>query len=229
MDQDYIRIEDIVYALKSRWQMIIGIILISIILAVGVSFFLIKPKYQASTKLFIGKENTDIANESSYNSSDIQMYQNLLKTYVDVIKTNDLIINAISGKNIKASVSAIKGELTVEPVISTQILKIAYTSTDKEEAKEVVESVTDQFIITSKELIGNANVKIVEKVILPGAPISPNKMQNIIKSALLGLLVGIGLALLLEFLDNTFKYKEQVENVLGLPVLGSIPNVDNNK
>lgn len=228
MNEDNIRIEDMIDALKSRWQMIVGIALIATILATAVSFFLIKPKYQATTKLFVGKESTDIAKESSYNSSDVQMYQNLLKTYVDVIKTNDLINNAISGKNITTSAGAIKGGLAVEAVASTQILKISYTSIDKNESKEVVDAVATQFIKTSKELIGNANVKIIESVTLPGAPISPNKKMNISIAALLGLMVGVGLALLLEFMDNTFKDKEQAENILGLPVLGSIPNADNN-
>ena len=228
MDQESIKIEDIIDALKSRWQMIVGIALVAIILSTVVSFFLIKPKYQASTKLFIGKDSSDTVKESSYNSSDILMYQNLLKTYVDVIKTNDLISKAISGKSIVSSTAAIKGGLTVEAVTSTQILEISYVSTDKNESKEVVDAVATQFIKTSNELIGNANVKIIESVTLPESPISPNKKLNIAIAALLGLMVGVGLALLLEFMDNTFKDKEQVENILGLPVLGSIPIADNN-
>jgi capsular polysaccharide biosynthesis protein len=154
------------------------------------------------------------------------MYQNLLKTYVDVIKTDDLIGNAISAKNISTSAEKIKSSLNVEAVASTQILKISYISTDKNESKEVVDAVATQFIKTSKELIANANVKVIESVTLPEAPISPNKKMNIAIAGLLGLMLGVGLALLLEFMDNTFKDKGQAENVLGLPVLGSIPNAE---
>jgi len=228
MNEESIKIEDIIDALKSRWQMIIGIALIATILSTAVSFFLIKPKYEASTKLFIGKESSDSVKDSSYNSSDVQMYQSLLKTYVDVIKTDDLIGKAISGKNITTSSESIKDGLTVEAVPSTQILKIAYKSTNKNESKEVVDSVAKEFIKTSSELIANANVKIVETVKLPEAAVSPNKKLNIAIAAIFGLMIGVGLALLLEFMDNTFKDKEQAENVLGLPVLGSIPRVENN-
>ncbi|PRR81774.1 YveK family protein [Clostridium vincentii] len=224
MDQEEIKIGDMIDALKSRWQMIVGIALVATILATVVSFFLIKPKYEASTKLFIGKETSDASKESTYSSSDVQMYQNLLKTYVDVIKTNDLVSSAISGKDISTSSEAIKSGLKVEAIASTQILKISYTSTDRNESKEVIEAVTTQFIATSTELIGNANVKVVESVVLPENPVSPNKKMNIAIAAILGLMMGIGLALLLEFMDNTFKDKEQAEDILGLPVLGSIPN-----
>lgn len=226
-EEENIKIEDILYSLKNRWQMIVGITLIAIILSTAVSFFLIKPKYEASTKLFVGKETSDNDKNSSYNSSDVQMYQNLLKTYVDVIKTNDLIEDAIKNKNIDKPVDAINSNLKAEALTSTQIITISYRSTDKNEAKDVVDAVANQFVKKSNELISNANVKIVESVRLPEEPVSPNKKLNIAISGVLGLAIGIGLALLLEFLDNTFKDKDQVENTLGLAVLGAIPDQDN--
>ncbi|MDD6795970.1 MAG: Wzz/FepE/Etk N-terminal domain-containing protein [Clostridiaceae bacterium] len=226
-EEENIKIEDILYSLKNRWQMIVGITLIAIILSTVVSFFLIKPKYEASTKLFVGKETSDNDKKNSYNSSDVQMYQNLLKTYVDVIKTNDLIEDAIKNKNIDKPVDAINSNLKAEALTSTQIITISYRSTDKNEAKDVVDAVANQFVKKSNELISNANVKIVESVRLPEEPVSPNKKLNIAIAGVLGLAIGIGLALLLEFLDNTFKDKDQVENTLGLAVLGAIPDQDN--
>lgn len=59
---------------------------------------------------------------------------------------------------------------------------------------------------------------------MPENPVSPNKKLNIAIGFLLGLMVSIGLAFLLEFVDNTFKTKEQVEQILGLPVVGAIPD-----
>lgn len=75
-----------------------------------------------------------------------------------------------------------------------------------------------------KILIKNADVKIIESVKLPENPVSPNKKMNIAIAMLLGLMVGVGLALLLEFIDNTFKDKESLENIIGVPVLGAIPD-----
>ena len=114
--------------------------------------------------------------------------------------------------------------LTVTPKTDTQILQISYTSGDKQECKDVVDSVTNKFIEISSELISNSNVRVIEKATLPKSPVSPNKKLNIAVAFLLGLMIGAGLAILLEFLDNTFKDKEQIEKVLDLPVLGSIPN-----
>ena len=114
--------------------------------------------------------------------------------------------------------------LTVNPISNTQILQIKYQSKDPNEAKDVLKSVTDEFIVTAKELVPNGNVRIIEEVELPQNPVSPNKKMNIAIAMLLGLMVGVGLALLLEFMDNTFKDKESLEDIIGVPVLGAIPD-----
>ena len=115
--------------------------------------------------------------------------------------------------------------LTVLNVSDTQILKIKYKGTDPQEAKTIVSEITKEFIKTSKELVPNGNIKIIEEVQLPNKPISPNKEMNIAVAFLLGFSISIGLAFLLEFLDNTFKTKEQLEKELDIPVIGVIPTV----
>jgi capsular polysaccharide biosynthesis protein len=152
------------------------------------------------------------------------MYQKLLKTYAEIIQTNDLAQKAINSDNLNLKSENLLNGLTVIPRADTQILEISYTSSNNNLARDVVNSITNEFIRSSKELIPNGNVKIIESVKLPESPISPNKKMNISIAFLLGLMVSVGLSFLLEFLDNTFKTKEQMEEILGLPVLGAIPD-----
>ncbi|MBE6050957.1 MAG: capsular biosynthesis protein [Clostridium sp.] len=228
MNQENIRIQDIVDVLKSRWQVIVSITLASVILASFFTFFLVQPKYEASTKLFIGKESSE-DKAQNYNSNDVQMYQKLLKTYSDVIMTSDLVERALSSKNIEVDTDSVLKSLTVTPKTDTQILQVKYVSKDKNQAMKVVDAITSEFVETSTELISNANVKIIETVKLPQNPVSPNKKLNIVVAFVLGLMASVGIVLVLEFMNNTYKDKEQVENILGLPVIGTIPNTDNIK
>ena len=69
------------------------------------------------------------------------------------------------------------------------------------------------------------NIRIVEKAEPPGGPVSPNKMRNYQVGLLFGLVIGLGLALLFENFDNTFKTPEDVKNHLGVPFLGMVPDV----
>ena len=220
-NEEIIRIEDILDILMKRWKMILLITLIATLTAAIISFFVIAPKYEASTKVFIGKENTK---DQNYNNSDIQMYQQLLKTYAGVITTNDLVEKAIDTAGLDITSEKVLGDLTVTPSANTQILEIKYKSTDRVLSRDLVDAVTTQFIKTSKDLIPNGNVKIIESVKMPENPVSPNKKMNIAIAFLLGLMISVGFAFLLEFMDNTFKTKEQLEQILGVPVIGAIPD-----
>lgn len=223
MEEQVISLSEIFEAVKKRWIMIVAITLAATIISGLVSFFVIDPVYETSTKLFIGKEESD---ETAYNTNDIQMYQKLLQTYAQAIKTRDLVGRAIDDLHYDLEEDNVIEGLTVTPVTDTQILQISYKSKDPEEAKEILKTITQEFITTSKELVPNGNVKVLEEVQLPEDPVSPNKTMNIAIAFLLGLMVSVGLVFLLEYLDNTYKNKEQLEKDSDIPVLGTIPDLD---
>ena len=221
MNEDIIRIEELIKILKKRWKMIVSITIISTIFSVFMSFYIISPKYEASTKVFIGKENSK---DAKYSDNDVNMYQKLLKTYVEVISTNNLVEKAIDKEGLDITSEEVLKGLTVAPRADTQILEIKYISEDRILAKDVVDSITDEFIESSTELIPNGDVKIIDKVKIPERPVSPNKKMNIAIAFLLGLMISVGLSFLLDAMNNTLKTKEELERILGLPVIGTIPN-----
>lgn len=223
MNEQIIRVEDIFSVLIKRWKAIVSISIIAVALSAALSFFVIKPKYEAKTKMFIGKEINAIQDQS-YDNNDVQMYQKLLKTYAEVIMTNDLIGRAIERKHIELKSKDILNNLTVTPRADTQILEIRYVNTDPDIAKEVVSLLSEEFIEYSTELIPNGNVKIIEEVRLPEYPISPNKKVNIVIAFFAGLLISIGLCFLIEYMNNTFRTKEEIEDIIGLPTIGVIPD-----
>ena len=223
MEEQVIRLDELFEALKKRWLMIVVITLIATIISGILSFFVIKPQYEASTKVFIGKDEGEGQN---YSQSDVLMYQKLMKTYSEAIKTKDLISRSLSNIDVNLEASEVLSNLTVTTVTDTQILQIKYKNNNPQVAKVVVENVANEFIKTSKELVPNGNIQILESVQLPENPISPNKKMNIAIAFLLGLMVGVGLTFLLEFLDNTFKNKDQLERELEIPVIGTIPSVN---
>lgn len=228
MEENTISLQEIAYALKKGWKLIalitIGATLISAIL----SFFVIKPQYEASTKLFIGKQESQ--DNNAYNNNDVMMYQQLMKTYAELAKTSDLVTKAVSNAGLNYDSKEIKGileNLTVTPSADTQILDLKYKGRNPKEVLEVTEAINNEFIAESKKLIPNGNIQIIQAPQLPEHPVSPNKKLNIIIAFVLGLMVGVGVVLLLEYLDNTFKSREELEKTLDLPIIGAIPDYNN--
>lgn len=224
MNNGIIKIDDLIDVIVKRWKMILIVTLSAVLISAFISFLIIPPKYQASTKVFIGKELNIQGQEQSYNTNDVQMYQKLLKTYAEIIATNDLIQRAINASGLNLKSEEILNTLSVTPRADTQILDISYINKNRQLASEVANSVTNEFIRSSKELIPNGNVKVIESVKVPDSSVSPNKKLYIGGAFLGGLVGSVALSFLLEFMDNTFKTREKLEEILGVPVLGTIPD-----
>lgn len=220
MEEQVINLDDIFQGLKKRWYVIVIIALITTSIATILSFFVIKPKYEASIKVFIGKEDEE---NKGYNQNDVLMYQNLMKTYSEAIKTKDLVEKSLNNSNLDLEVNKVLSNLQVITIADTQILEIKYTSLSPKEAENVVESIYKEFIKKSKEMVSNGNIQIIENVSLPEKSISPNKKTNIAIGFILGVIIGCGIIFLLEVFDDTFKTKEQLENEFNIPVIGTIP------
>lgn len=220
MEENIITIEDIFRTLKRRWVLIVVTTLITTIIAAALSLFVIKPTYEASTKVFIGKEE---GADQKYSQSDVIMYQKLIKTYSETIKTIDLVEAALKNVDTSLDSSKVLEKLNVNSIQDTQILQISFQGRDGEEAKNIVEAVTKEFINVAKTLVVNGNIKIVETVEIPTTAVSPNKVRNTAIGFILGLVIGIGLAFILEIFDNTYKGKDELERELKIPVIGAIP------
>lgn len=228
MEENTISLQEIAYALKKRWKLIALITIAATLVSAILSFFVIKPQYEAKAKLFIGKQETQENN--AYNNSDVMMYQQLMKTYAELVKTSDLVTKAVKSANLDYTQNEIKGilnNLTATPSADTQILDLSFKGGNPKEVLKVTEAITSEFISESKELIPNGNVQVIQKAQLPEHPVSPNKKLNILIAFVLGLMVGVGVVLLLEYLDNTFKSREELEKTLELPIIGTIPDYDN--
>ena len=122
MEEQVISISEIIDAVKKRWKIIALCTLIATLVSGIFNFFIIAPTYEASTKIFIGKEG---AESEGYNSSDVSMYQNLLKTYSELIKTKDLVNRAIDNSEYDLSINNALSSISVNTVTGTQILQIS--------------------------------------------------------------------------------------------------------
>lgn len=221
-------LKEVYFCLLKRWKIIFFTVIAFLLISIALSFFIIDPKYEAKTKLFIGKQEVN-SQESDYSSSDITMYQKLMKTYAEVLETPDLIEKSLKDVNMEydeEKVEHILENLKVEPRTDTQILEVKFQGKEALETLKITEIITEAFINEAKDLIPNGNIKIIQRPKLPKEPISPNKVKIISIAFLGGLIISVGLVFLAEYLEGTFKSREEIENLSKLPIIGTIPNFD---
>ena len=227
MEEQVLSIKDIVNILRKRLSMIIVITLVTTIGAIGLTYFVIEPTYTTTAEVLIGKKNSDEQGKE-YNSSDVQMYQKLMGTYAKVVKSKDVIKRAIESGNLNLTAGQISSALTVTTSDADQILILSYTSKKPQEGVEVLNPLIEEFDKTSKEIISNGEMFVLTAPEMPSNPTSPNKKMNVLVGIALGLMIGVSLALFLEYIDDSVKTNEDIEGLLEVPVIGDVP-VYNNK
>lgn len=209
--------------LRKRVKIIATITLIATIITAILSFLVIKPTYEATLSVFIGKTSDSKEDRVSYDNSDIMMYQKLVKTYAKIATSSDIAEKTAVEINKNLTGKDIEDMVKVTPQQDTQILDIKVQNKDPKEAKEIVEKLTTIFIAKAEKVIPNGNIQILDKAKVPKNPVKPNKKLNVAIAFFLGIMVSVGIVFVMEYMDNTLKTQEDVERYLEIPVLGMIP------
>jgi capsular polysaccharide biosynthesis protein len=216
-------IKEYINILKKRFLLILVITLLSTFTSAVFSYIIIKPNYKADISVIIGKkeDNQNVA----YNYNDIMMYQKLVKTYSVMATSRRVVEDVKQTENLDLSIGEITGMISVAPKGDTQFLTITVKSESAETAKIIANQLAISLKEISKDILNEDNVHILDEALLPTAPDTPRPMLNIAIAFFLGIMVSIGLVFLIEYLDNTVKSQDDIEKLIGVPVIGIIPMV----
>jgi capsular polysaccharide biosynthesis protein len=209
--------------LKKRWLLIVVITLIATLISGVVSFFVIKPTYKADISVIIQKQDNGDNINPSMNYNDILMYQKLVKTYSELAKSRTVAEHAVEALGIDMKPDTLRSMVAVAPKGDTEFLTITIRSKDAVQAMDIANQLAKSLKAVGIVIKKSDNVQILDPAMMPGGPDSPRPMLNMAIAFFLGLMVSVGLIFLLEYLDNTVKSPEDIEKLLGVPMIGAIP------
>ncbi len=225
MHLEEISIKEVLFILKKRMKLILSLFLVAILLSGIISVFVLDKVYQANTTLMVGRPK-DYASDANIQYNELLLNQKLVSTYGELIKTRAVAEEVIDNLNLDLSYEQYKEKVNVSLVKDTELIQIIVKDNDPSVARITADETANVFMDKVQEIMKVDNVHVIDKAEIPTQPVSPNVILNIAIAAVLGLMIGVFLSFLLEFLDNTIKTPEDVEKYLNLPVLGSIPKVE---
>lgn len=221
-------IHEILSLLKKR---ILLITLLTIVFGAGAFTYantMLVDYYQAYAVLIVSNTNsTTLVN--SLTTSEYNLNIQLVNSYRVLCKTDRVLSQVVQELNLPYSVNTLKSMVSVGSQSDTEIIRIFVTNTDPQMAQLIANTVSKVFQKEVADIMKMDNVQIIDEAQLPVAPTGPDRTKYGLTGLLLGLVAGVGLSLLLELIDKTIRTKEQLQELLAVPMLGMIPRIDGRK
>jgi capsular polysaccharide biosynthesis protein len=221
--EETISLRELFYTLRKRMWMILSFAIVASLVSGIYSFYFMTPIYSSSTQLLVNKEKK----ETVYSIGEIQSDLQLMNTYNVIIKSPAILDIVAKDLDLGQTSEELNRKITVGSEKDSQVLNITVQDADPQVATDIANTTAKVFQDEIVKIMSVDNVSILAKAKTKEnpSPIKPQPVLNIAIALVVGLMAGVGLAFLLEYLDNTIKNEMDVEKVLGLPVLGAINTI----
>jgi protein tyrosine kinase modulator len=184
------------------------------------------PTYQTSIKVLVGQNITEATNSNT----DVADLQELTLTVAQAAQTLPVAQAVVEQPDSpEQSAGTVLENMSVEPSPGTTFINISYESSDPRTAQLIANTIGQVLSQKISEVSLGANgitATVWAPATLPETPVSPNPLQNGIIALVLGGLLGVVLAFLLEYIDDSWESPEEVEEISGLPIFGVIPRFE---
>lgn len=223
--EETISLKELFQTLKKRASFIILITLMAVMASGVISYFFLTPIYQASTQILVNQAKDE---QNLYNYNEVQTNLQLINTYNVIMKSPAILELVQKDLNLDMTVSELNEKISVQSEKNSQVVNVVVQDKDAELAAKIANTTVNMFQQEIKKIMNVDNVSILAKaeVLDNQSPVKPQPLLNIAIAMVVGLMVGVGIAFLLEYLDNTIKTEQDIEKLLELPVLGAITAID---
>src|SRR6478752_10214534 len=222
--KETISLRDLFAVLRKRLWLIVLITIIAATVSGVISFFVLTPVYESKTQILVNQAKND---QQLYNNQTVQTNVQLINTYNDIIKSPAILDKVIKELKLDGSAQSLSGKIQVTNAENSQVAQIVVQDTSAKRATQIANTTASVFKKEVPKIMNVDNVSVLSKATLgeSASPVKPQPLMNIAIAVVVGLMVGIGLSFLLEYLDNTLKTEQDIENILDLPVIGVITTI----
>ena len=215
---------DVLSLLRTIWRKKF-LILLTAILTTGLAFaysaFLVTPQYDSTTRLYVVNQSSD--NGAVITNQDLQAGSFLVKDYKEIILSQDVLQNVTTTLGITED---IKDKITVTIPTDTRILSITVRDSDPNQAATIANTLRDEAAKKIIEVTKVSDVTTLEAALPAENPSTPQTKRNLVLGFVAGAFLATALVLVLEVLDDRVKRPQDIEEGLGMTLLGVVPHAE---
>lgn len=209
---------DLFHLLRKHLKLVI-LLPLACMLAAGVYSFVMMPNtYSATVSMYVLVQQ-DNANSSSL-TSDLSASQMVTNDVATLLKSDRVVNETASSlglENLKAYKTAITSSTT------SRVLSLEITGPDAQMAANIANKMADEVSTVAHDVMNVDSVNVVDSAKVPTAPSGPKRPLYMAVGLLGGLFVAVAIVVVEDMLNTKVRDQEELEELLGVPVIGRIP------
>lgn len=219
-----ISLQEIFMILWNKVWVIILCTLIGGVAAFGISAFVLDPTYTSRVSMYVNS-NTERENTIA-NLNDINASQKLVSTYIEILKSDNVLSKVITETGFTYTPEQIRKMLTASAVNGTEIFEVKVTTKDAHEAADIANTIAAVAPEEIIRVVKAGSVELIDEAVPATQPSSPNVLLNTVIGLMLGGVLSVLGVLVTEMLDNRIKHEDDLKKAFDFPILGTIPDLE---
>lgn len=203
----------------TKWPYILMGLLVGAVIAGCYTFFLVTPKYTATSKLYM----VSSSNDSVVDLTDLNIGTSLSSDYAELLKVRPILEGIIEEEHLDYTYEELSNMITLTSIGDTRILMVEVESTSPREAMTIANALADKAESEIPRLMSTSKPNIAEYAIQPAHKSSPSLTRNTLIGALLGMLLLLAIFTVPYLMDDTINSSDDVEKLFGALPLTVIP------
>ena len=225
--EETISLQEIFQVIKKRFVMIVSITVGAALIAAVLSFFILTPVYESSSQFIVNQTEQD-QERMELDKNEIQSNVELINTYNVVLKSKAILSEVIDELNLDMTASQLSDKIEVSSEEDSQVVNVSVKDPDPQLATTIANTTVEVFQAEIVDIMNVDNVSVLSEAEMDfnPSPVEPRPTLNIAIALVLGAMIGVGIAFLLEYFDTTIRTEEDLEEKLGITIIGTVSTMD---
>ncbi|EUJ18713.1 capsular polysaccharide biosynthesis protein [Listeria grandensis FSL F6-0971] len=208
---------------KNKWIIFISMCICALLMS-GYLYFFSTPIYQSETQVLI---NQSVPQNTIVQSQDVQANLQLINTYTSIIMSPRILEQVSNNMDDAYSTKELEQMIKVNSTSDSQVIKINVESANASDAVKIANETVTIFSKDVPKIMKIDNIYVLSEASLDAdaAPVKPHTSLLIAVATLLGMILGVVIMFIRNLFDRSIKTADDIEQILGLPVLSIINEI----
>lgn len=205
--------------LRKRLALVVALPLVCALVTGAYCFFMMSNVYTATASMYVLAQN-ESSQDSANLSTDLNASQ-MISNDVATLLTSDRVLDETAQDVGLEDLDAYETSVTSET--TSRVIQLSVTGPDAQTAADIANGMVDNVSAIAREVMSIESVNLIDAATAPASPSGPNRPLYVVVAAMAGLFLAVAIVVVADMLNTKVRNQEEVEELLGIPVIGRVP------